>query len=423
MLSPTRHTYRQDYWALRDVSFDVPKGRTYGILGANGAGKSTLLKILAGRLRQTSGTIEVEGRVNGILELGTGLQPTLTGRQNARVNALFLGLDPWRIEDQLDRILEFAELGDYADQPLDTYSSGMKSRLAFSVLTALEPEVLVLDEALAAGDSGFSQKCTRFIHDLCNNSGCTVLVVSHDMEFMRNSCQHLLWFEHGKVHSEGPPEQIVSGYLESFGGAEVELSNRPRYLLFRVTPEDPAQQLDYELQCVSWLAPVGSLREDSSTWRGEGHPFVHYGLQFLGHDAALFETFRAAGVLGVTQRTAREVWGPVRTIEEQPPYRRLSPHRGPGGVAYLGLPVPQYPLPPPSGIRMFGINELATPLVLSVQVDGAWHELGKFGTPELSVEQQGHYLASHPFDLKGLMDRFADSFVGGEAPAPAEPSA
>ena len=408
LLSPTRHRYSREAWALRDVSFEVPKGATLGIVGANGAGKSTLLKILANRLTPTSGEVKIDGMVNGILELGTGLQPLLTGRQNARVNALFMGLDPWKIEEQIERIIAFSELGSKIDQPLDTYSSGMRARLAFSVLVAIQPDVLVLDEALATGDSGFAEKCTRFVRSLCS-SGCTTIVVSHDIGFMRSACQSLIWIDKGEVRDQGSPDRVAANYLDSFG-ERLDSSTRPRFLLFKVSPAEQANELEYSLHCIAWLCPAERAAEvpDANAMVDGEHAMLQ--THFLGFDNELRESLASSLLTGVTQRAAADVWGESKTLPNIPgPFRPFRPTRGPGGVGYFTLPVPQGPLPLPTGLRVFGENNLSVPLELSVQVDGRFESLGQFGTPELARKWHSYDFASPIFDLEPLLARFSGS--------------
>lgn len=405
-LSPTRQTYAKQVHALEDVSFDVPQGATVGIVGANGAGKSTLLKILANRLRPTSGKVEVRGRVNGILELGTGLQPALTGRQNAHVNGLFMGLDPWKIDQQIERIIAFSELGDKIDQPLETYSSGMKARLAFSVLVAIEPEILVLDEALATGDSGFAEKCTRYIRGLCR-SGCTTLMVSHDIHFLAKACQHLVWIDKGRLREQGPPDRVAQAYLESFGETGILGDQRPRYLTFRIDPVVSGEDVEYSAHCVSWLCSAGDADQAPEAYREEGSDHALLQSHFVGFDNVLREVTQDALLGGFSTTVSGAPWGESKLLEGIPgPFRKLRPAAGPGGSAYLVLPVPQHPLPRPSAIQVFGENTLSNPLQLSVSINGEFVKLGEFGTAELARTLGGQTFASPPMDLSSVLAAF-----------------
>lgn len=370
-----------------------------GLVGANGAGKSTLLKILAGRLRPTSGRIDVAGRVDGILELGTGLQPTLTGRQNARVNALFTGLDPWRLDAQLSSIVDFAELGEYIDQPLETYSSGMKARLAFAVLVALEPDILVLDEALATGDAGFAEKCTRFIRSLCR-SGSTVVVVSHDTHFLTGICSRLIWIDRGTVRADGDAERVATRYLDSFGEQDALGPQRPRQLTFRITNTEPGADLTHWVHAMGWFSPgptPGCTPDDGL------QPVHNF---YVCYEHGLRELVQAAVHGGTPTRSSRAPWGEVRTLRPDLPCRSLRPTAGPGGSAYLTLPVPQPPLPVPTAFRIYGINDLPSPLTLAVRVDERFVELGQYGTPELS-HTYGSLWSSPAFSLDAVFAPFS----------------
>ncbi|MGE0229967.1 MAG: ABC transporter ATP-binding protein [Dehalococcoidia bacterium] len=352
-----------DFWALRDVTYSIPKGRRIGIIGQNGAGKSTLLKILAGRLRPTTGKLEVHGRVDGILELGTGLQPQLTGRQNARLNALFMGVDPWKIEERLEGILEFSGIPPrFIDEQLDTYSSGMKARLAFSVLTALEPEILVLDEALATGDAKFAKRCTRFIRELCN-SGATVIVVSHDLGFISEGTDEVLWIKDGQLVQVGRPAEVIDAYLASLGLAS-DFAERPRNILLRIEPEQPTGPVEYELQGVEFLDA-----EDKS-------------LHMIRLGGELDAVHEAGLELGFHPRSLLQGFGePSLVSQNAPPFRVIRPHLCEDRALYLPLPLPSAPEPLPVGLRLWGNHVLERPLVLSVLRNGKFQLLGSFGTP------------------------------------------
>ncbi|HYS55066.1 MAG TPA: ABC transporter ATP-binding protein [Thermoanaerobaculia bacterium] len=206
-----RHTV---FPALQDVTFDVEKGEAIGIIGQNGAGKSTLLKLLCGVTRPTSGTIEAHGTIASILELGTGFHPEFSGRDNAALNAAILGLSPAEIKRKLPAILEFSELGTFLDRPVKTYSSGMYMRLAFSVAVNVDPDILVIDEALAVGDGHFQKKCVDRIREF-QQQGRTIVFCSHAMYHVTAVCRRALWLDHGSVMRYGPTLDVVHEY-ESF---------------------------------------------------------------------------------------------------------------------------------------------------------------------------------------------------------------
>jgi lipopolysaccharide transport system ATP-binding protein len=200
-----------EYWALRDVSFEVPDGAAIGIVGENGAGKSTLLKIITGTLFPTEGSVRVRGRVAALLELGTGFHPEFTGRTNIQLNGKMLGLSDAEIEERTPEIIRFSELGDFIDQPLRTYSSGMEMRLGFAIATCVDPDVLIIDEALSVGDAYFSQKCVRRIREF-RERGVTILFVSHDPGAVLTLCDRALLLENGRLEREGSPEEVLSWY-------------------------------------------------------------------------------------------------------------------------------------------------------------------------------------------------------------------
>jgi lipopolysaccharide transport system ATP-binding protein len=206
-----RHTV---FPALHDVSFEVERGETVGIVGRNGAGKSTLLKLLCGVTRPSRGTIDVDGSVASILELGTGFHPEFTGRDNAALNAAILGLTPDEVRRRLPLILEFSELGEFLDRPVKTYSSGMYMRLAFSVAVNVNPDVLVIDEALAVGDGHFQKKCIDKIREFQQEKK-TILFCSHALYLVSSICRRTLWLDAGSVMRWGPTLEVVHEY-ESF---------------------------------------------------------------------------------------------------------------------------------------------------------------------------------------------------------------
>jgi len=204
----TRHTV---FPALQDVSFDVERGETVGIIGQNGAGKSTLLKLLCGVTQATRGMLETRGTIASILELGTGFHPEFTGRDNAALNATILGLSPSELKKRLPAILEFSELGTFLDRPVKTYSSGMYMRLAFSVAVNVDPDLLIIDEALAVGDGHFQKKCIDKIREF-QDAGKTILFCSHALYYISSICRRTLWLDHGTVMAYGPSLDVVHDY-------------------------------------------------------------------------------------------------------------------------------------------------------------------------------------------------------------------
>jgi ABC-type polysaccharide/polyol phosphate transport system ATPase subunit len=205
------HGGEQGFWALNGVSMTIRRGEVVGIVGRNGAGKSTLLKAISRVLRPTSGRIIVRGHVNPLLEVGAGFHHELTGRENIYLNATLLGHSRREVDAVLDVIVEFAELHAFIDAPVRTYSSGMIGRLGFSIATAWNPDILILDEILGVGDSAFQQKCTRRIAEMREHAS-TVLLVSHNMESIRTMCHRAIWIEHGTVKADGPTDAVIEQY-------------------------------------------------------------------------------------------------------------------------------------------------------------------------------------------------------------------
>lgn len=213
---------REDFWALRDVSFSVPPGETLGIIGENGSGKSTTLKLISRILEPTMGAVEVNGRVSALLELGAGFHPDLTGRENIYLNASILGFSRREIRRQIEDIIAFSELERFIDVPVKHYSSGMFMRLGFAIAIHVDPDILLTDEVLAVGDEGFQRKCLEKIAEL-QKRGKTILFVSHNMEAIRNLCRRVLWLNQGQVQAIGEVEPIVDAYLLHVHAKEAEV--------------------------------------------------------------------------------------------------------------------------------------------------------------------------------------------------------
>ncbi len=198
--------------ALRGVSFSVPKGCTYGVIGRNGSGKSTLLKCVAGISRPNTGTITVDGRISALIELGAGFHPEISGRENIFINGIMLGLTKREVQKRFDEIVEFAELQDFIDAPVKTYSSGMYMRLGFAVAIHVDPEVLLVDEVLAVGDQGFTLKCLdKFAEFRRRNK--TILLVTHTLDLVERFCDQALWLDKGQTRAEGEPKRVVAAYI------------------------------------------------------------------------------------------------------------------------------------------------------------------------------------------------------------------
>ncbi|HEV3062228.1 MAG TPA: ABC transporter ATP-binding protein [Vicinamibacterales bacterium] len=208
--------------ALTDVSFTVPRGSTYGVIGRNGSGKSTALKLVAGITKPTSGTVRVEGRISALIELGAGFHPEISGRENVYINGIMLGLSRRQIQDRFDEIVDFAELREFIDAPVKTYSSGMYMRLGFAVAIHVDPDVLLVDEVLAVGDEGFTHKCLDKFSEF-RRRGKTILLVTHSLNLVERFCDEATWLDSGRNMSHGDPKRVVGAYLTSVEASEEQL--------------------------------------------------------------------------------------------------------------------------------------------------------------------------------------------------------
>lgn len=224
------------YAALQPIDFDVRRGETLAIIGRNGAGKSTLLQLMCGTLEPTTGTVEINGRLAALLELGAGFNTDFTGRENIYISAAVYGLTRQQVESKIDSIINFAQIGEHLEQPVRTYSSGMFVRLAFAIIAHIEADILVIDEALAVGDVFFTQKCMRFLKNFAKRG--TLIFVSHDTLSVTNMCERVIWLEKGAVKQIGPSKTVVNQYLASFYTDETTASS--------AAPEDQARAGTHE---------------------------------------------------------------------------------------------------------------------------------------------------------------------------------
>jgi len=258
--------YFREFWALNDVSFEIRRGETVGVIGRNGSGKSTLLQMICGTLTPTSGSIETSGRIAALLELGSGFNPEFTGRENIYLNASVLGLTIEEIDARYEDIVAFADIGQFVEQPVKTYSSGMYLRLAFAVIAHVDADILVVDEALAVGDAVFTQKCMRFIRKFQERG--TLIFVSHDTASVQNLCRSGIWLKHGRVEQLGTAKAVSEAYLQytmqEIYGAESKLTS-----IGAGAPDDetavPALASNYGTQ-----ASVRDNLSDANGWK-TGH--------------------------------------------------------------------------------------------------------------------------------------------------------
>ncbi|MDB5894739.1 MAG: transporter ATP-binding protein [Rhodoferax sp.] len=225
-LAGGRRQYFRELWALRDISFELARGESVGLIGQNGSGKSTLLQIVTGTLSPTTGAVRSEGRVAALLELGAGFNPEFTGRENVYMNAAIMGVSRQQMAERMQKVLDFSELADFIDQPVKTYSSGMYARLAFSAAIHVDPDVLIVDETLAVGDARFVAKCMRRIQDL-KKQGTSILFVSHDVTAVRTLCQRAVWIDKGRLVEDGDVFPVTGRYTEFMFRDESVASNAP----------------------------------------------------------------------------------------------------------------------------------------------------------------------------------------------------
>jgi lipopolysaccharide transport system ATP-binding protein len=273
--------YFREFWALQDASFEVKKGETVGIIGRNGSGKSTLLQMICGTLSPTSGEIQVNGRVAALLELGAGFNPEFTGRENVYMNGMVLGLSEDEIDARFDDIASFADIGEFIEQPVKTYSSGMSLRLAFAVIAHVDADILVIDEALAVGDTFFQQKCMRFLHNFQENCG-SVLFVSHDTGAVVSLCDRAILLAAGSVSYCGDTEHAIKIFLEELYA-------------------DPARQLGYhgiegELSDAApeYSSEAGSIRNRTHVFEGVMSQETHYVVSKFRPNAERFGNGKAS---------------------------------------------------------------------------------------------------------------------------------
>lgn len=289
MLGMVPRRYYKEFWALRGVSLEVRRGDTVGIIGRNGSGKSTLLQMICGTLAPSSGEIKVQGRVAALLELGAGFNPEFTGRENVFLSATILGLTRQEIEQRYERIVAFADIGDFIDQPVKVYSSGMYVRLAFAVIAHVDADVLVIDEALAVGDAVFVQKCMRFLRSFRERG--TLLFVSHDTGSVLSFCQSAIWLDKGVVRAKGEAQSTTQAYIEycaqeSYGDSiKLEaLDARDAAAQHRVRgPVQKVEDLKLEMfdniaHSDGWRSGAASIRSvNLANLDAPGRPYFHGG--------------------------------------------------------------------------------------------------------------------------------------------------
>src|SRR6188472_2568424 len=259
----------ETFAAVRDVTFVVPRGRTLGVIGRNGSGKSRLLKLVAGITKPTTGTVSVNGRISALIELGAGFHPEISGRENVFINGIMLGLTKREIQNRFDEIVDFAELRDFIDAPVKTYSSGMYMRLGFAVAIHVDPEVLLVDEVLAVGDEGFTHKCLDKFAEF-KRRGKTILLVTHALPMVERFCDEALWLDHGDKMGMGDPKRIVGAYVTAVEvSEEAQLAAgdaRAQESTAVVSPDEPASAVLPDHPVESAVAPSNMFHAAEGRW-------------------------------------------------------------------------------------------------------------------------------------------------------------
>ena len=259
----------ETFTAVRDVSFTVPAGRTLGVIGRNGSGKSTMLKLVAGITKPTTGSVTVNGRISALIELGAGFHPEISGRENVFINGIMLGLSKREVARRFDEIVEFAELKDFIDAPVKTYSSGMYMRLGFAVAIHVDPDVLLVDEVLAVGDEGFTHKCLDKFAEF-KRRGKTILLVTHALPMVERFCDEALWLDHGEKMGMGDPKRIVGAYVTAVEVSEEEqlaaADARAQDSTAVVSPDEPASAVLPDHPIDSAVAPSNMFQAAEGRW-------------------------------------------------------------------------------------------------------------------------------------------------------------
>jgi ABC-type polysaccharide/polyol phosphate transport system ATPase subunit len=295
--------------ALQDVSFEVPHGRTLGVIGRNGSGKSTLLKLVAGITKPTTGTVRVDGRVSALIELGAGFHPEISGRENVFINGIMLGLSKREITRRFDEIVEFAEMRDFIDAPVKTYSSGMYMRLGFAVAIHVDPEVLLVDEVLAVGDEGFTHKCLDKFGEF-KRRGKTILLVTHSLGLVERFCDEALWLDGGRKKAIGDPKRVVGAYITDVETSEEQQlaagDARAREAAVAVSPDAPSAAVpDKPVETAE--TPADMFRASEGRWGSREVEIT--GVRLVGSDGEAGHVFHSSEPLTIriSLRAASEI--------------------------------------------------------------------------------------------------------------------
>lgn len=323
-LHPLKKSYHHDFYAMKDVSFEIKKGETVGIIGKNGAGKSTLLKMITGVLTPTYGSIEVNGKIASLLELGAGFNPEMTGLENIYLNGTLMGFTHEEMEIKLNSILEFADIGDFIHQPVKMYSSGMFARLAFSVAINVEPDILIVDEVLSVGDIAFQVKCFEKFRDY-TSAGRTIIFVSHSTDQITQLCSRAYWFKHGEVHKFGSAKDIAAEY-HAFMTHGAATQNSSDGAIMMHTPQENTKMLELP-ENISWsgeggmrVLKIGLFDENNhllTTITKRGKVKLVYTFQTLTYISNPFLSFilidrHGNRILGISNITESKQFDPIQ---------------------------------------------------------------------------------------------------------------
>lgn len=301
--------YFREFWALREVSFEIRRGETIGIIGRNGSGKSTLLQMICGTLSPTQGSIKTYGRIAALLELGSGFNPEFSGRENVYLNATVLGLSQQEIDQRFDSIVGFADVGDFIEQPVKTYSSGMFVRLAFAVAVHVSPDILVVDEALSVGDIAFQNKCIERIK-LLQSQGTTLLFISHDMSTLQMICDRVIWLDRGHVVADGDPVTVCQNYqVSTVPQLNVGVEKLPAIL---------PQQRTGMAEFTSFARLPSHVEANLAPGQTLAFHFSAKAIVALGRSVVALSIYRADGdwIVGQTSLEQKVYWSPVGAGDE-----------------------------------------------------------------------------------------------------------
>ena len=328
--------FHSEFIALQNISFDVFRGETIGVIGPNGSGKSTLLEIIAGTLSATRGKVIRQGSVSALLELGAGFNPRFTGRENVYLNASILGIPRNKLEAKLDELFQFADIGEFIDHPVSTYSSGMYVRLAFATAISSDPDILIVDEALAVGDIRFQRKCYRRFQEM-QTSGKTILFVSHSVELIQNHCSRAIFLNAGNIEAIGEPKIVIQAYLEHLFGSEYQQARKMNSVegVDHMSIEASASRvmsglsaLDQD-QCIQRL----SYNSNEYRWGDRRAVITDYQLRSeAGNDQAIFESGENVELMVYVrffQQLTDLIYGcTVKTVDGQTVYGANTRQRG-----------------------------------------------------------------------------------------------